>query len=134
MEIKEYTKFDLSEVLLLYQDAGWINYLSRREILEKAYQNSLIVLGAYENEKLVGLLRAVGDGETIIYIQDLLVLKEYQHQGVGKALMKSLLDKYPNVYQVVLLTDDVDTSKDFYSSLGFKVVRDNNCIAYIRMK
>ena len=41
-------------------------------MLEKAYKNSLCVLGAYKDDQLVGIIRAVGDGVTIMFIQGFL--------------------------------------------------------------
>ena len=40
--------------------------------LERGYKNSLLVLAAYENEELLGIVRVVGDGATIILVQDIL--------------------------------------------------------------
>ena len=42
--------------------------------LKNAINNSLKVLTAWDDEKLVGLIRVIGDGYTIIYIQDILIL------------------------------------------------------------
>ena len=39
----------------------------------------------------IGVLRAVGDGQTIVFVQDLLILPEYQRRGVGTALLRALL-------------------------------------------
>ena len=71
MEIREYGNFQLEEITNLYQSVGWTNYLERISVLEDAYANSLCVIGAYDNEKLVGIIRAVGDGLTIVFIQDI---------------------------------------------------------------
>ncbi|WP_430038931.1 GNAT family N-acetyltransferase [Peribacillus simplex] len=38
---------------------------------------------AWDDDKLVALIRVVGDGQTIIYIQVILVLENYQDQGIG---------------------------------------------------
>ena len=40
-------------------------------MLRKAYKNSLYVLAAYADGKLVGILRAVGDGASVVFLQDL---------------------------------------------------------------
>lgn len=87
MEIKEYQTYNEQEIIDLYQSVGWTNYTSCPEMLEKAYKNSLCILGAFEKEKLVGVVRVVGDGISIVFVQDILVLPEYQRQGVGSALM-----------------------------------------------
>ncbi|WP_419775479.1 GNAT family N-acetyltransferase [Ignavigranum ruoffiae] len=44
-----------------------------------------ISFSVYEDQKLIALLRAVRDGQTIVFIQDLLVDPVYQGQGIGRA-------------------------------------------------
>ena len=133
MEIKEYQTYNEQEIIDLYQSVGWTNYTSCPEMLEEAYKNSLCILGAFEKEKLVGVVRVVGDGISIVFVQDILVLPEYQRQGVGSALMRAILKKYASVYQVELLTDSTEKSKAFYSSIGLVPVSELGCSAYIRM-
>lgn len=133
MEIKEYQTYNEQEIIDLYQSVGWTNYTSCPEMLEEAYKNSLCILGAFEKEKLVGVVRVVGDGISIVFVQDILVLPEYQRQGVGSALMRAILEKYASVYQVELLTDSTEKSKAFYSSVGLAPVGELGCSAYIRM-
>ena len=82
IEIREYMDFDLDEITGLYQAVGWTNYTARAGMLREAYEHSLCVLGAYLGDRLIGILRAVGDGVSIVLIQDLLVLPEYQRPGV----------------------------------------------------
>ena len=133
MEIKEYQTYNEQEIIDLYQSVGWTNYISCPGMLEKAYENSLCILGAFEKEKLVGVVRVVGDGISIVFVQDILVLPKYQRQGVGSALMRAILKKYASVYQVELLTDSTEKSKAFYSSVGLAPVSELGCSAYIRM-
>ena len=133
MEIKEYQTYNEQEIIDLYQNVGWTNYTSCPEMLEEAYKNSLCILGAFEKEKLVGVVRVVGDGISIVFVQDILLLPEYQRQGVGSALMRAILKKYASVYQVELLTDSTEKSKAFYSSVGLAPVSELGCSAYIRM-
>ena len=133
MEIKEYQTYNEQEIIDLYQSVGWTNYTSCPEMLEEAYKNSLCILGAFEKEKLVGVVRVVGDGISIVFVQDILVLPEYQRQGVGSALMRAILEKYASAYQVELLTDSTEKSKAFYSSVGLVPVSELGCSAYIRM-
>ena len=69
-------------LLELYGAAGWQAYLAPG-LLREAYSRSLYALGAFDGGRLVGAVRAVGDGCTIILIQDLLVLPEYRRRGIG---------------------------------------------------
>ena len=133
MEIRKYEIFHLEEIINLYQSVGWTNYLERISVLEEAYANSLCVIGAYDNEKLVGIIRAVGDGQTIVFVQDIIVLPEYQRKGIGTKLLKAVMDKFHDVYQMELLTDNTEKTKAFYRSVGFTASDDIGCVAFIRM-
>ena len=85
--IREYTDFDLEEIAGLYEAVGWVNYTARAGLLKDAYEHSLCVLGAYCGDRLIGIIRSVGDGVSVILIQDLVVHPEYQRQGVGTRLL-----------------------------------------------
>ena len=119
MEIKEYTEFKQSEVLDLYTQVGWTAYTKNMLALEQGYKKSLLILAAYENDELLGIVRAVGDGFTIILVQDILVYPKYQRHGIGTALLKAVLDKYSDVRQLQLVTDNTPKTVAFYKSLGF---------------
>ena len=133
MEIREYENFRLDEIVNLYRIVGWTNYLERVDTLQQAYEGSLYVLGAYDSDQLVGIIRAVGDGQTIVFVQDIIVLPEYQRKRIGTKLLKTLMDKYKDVYQMELLTDNTDKTKAFYRSLGFTAADEMGCVAFIRM-
>lgn len=133
MDIKKYENFHLEEIINLYQSVGWTNYLERTDILEEAYANSLCVLGAYDSDRLVGIIRAVGDGQTIVFVQDIIVLPEYQRKGIGTKLLKAVVEKYNDVYQMELLTDNTVKTKAFYRSVGFTASDDIGCVAFIRL-
>ena len=132
--IKEYDKYNEEEIMNLHERVGWKNYVDNPEMLENAYKNSLKIMGAYEKERLLGIIRTVGDGCSIVYIQDILVLPEYQRQGIGKALLNEILEIYTNVYQKVLLTDNTERTISFYKSLGFTMDTDMECRAFMKMK
>ena len=70
MIIRELTTFDLDVLLDLYNSVGWTNYTSAPDMLKKAYENSLLTLGAYDGSKLVGIIRTVGDGFSAVYRGD----------------------------------------------------------------
>ena len=122
----------LEDVLPLYESVGWTNYTQHPKMLKEAYQNSLHILAAFNEEgKLVGVLRAVGDGASILFIQDILVYPEYQHQGIGTKLLQLTLEKYKNVYQIQLATDDSKNTVSFYESNGFTSLTSLNCVSFI---
>jgi len=122
------------EVLHLYNNVNWKAYTKQAETLMEAIQNSLYVLSAWDENTLVGLIRVIGDGCTIIYIQDILVLNTYQRKGIGKALMDKVLIKFEHVRQKVLITDNEEKTKAFYQSIGFQAVAEQNIVAYIKLE
>lgn len=130
--IKEYNEYNEKEIINLYQSVGWTNYVNNPAMLKNAYVNSLKILGAYENEKLLGVIRVVGDGHSIVYIQDIIVLPEYQRHGIGTALLGKILEIYQNVYQKVLLTDNTEKTIQFYKSAGFEMDTDIGCRAFMK--
>ena len=117
--LKEYAVYKEAEILGLYTSVGWTNYTDNPEMLRNAYINSLNIYGAYVDDKLIGIIRVVGDGYSVIFIQDLLVHPEFQRKGVGTLLLKRVLCEYDSVYQKHLITEDTEKTILFYKSLGF---------------
>ena len=94
------------EIFPLYKAVGWTNYTSNLTMLQNALEHSLFILTVRDEDgKLIGFLRAVGDGYSIFYIQDIIVLPEYQRQGIGTQLLRQTLEYFNEVYQIILTTD-----------------------------
>ena len=64
-------------------------------MLKEAYAHSLKIYAAYVNNKLAGIIRVVGDGASVVFVQDLLVYPECQRQGIGTALLKMIMFLQP---------------------------------------
>ena len=133
MEIREYIDFNIDEIRRLYSEVGWTAYTENMPALEQGYKNSMLVLAAYEDDELLGIIRTVGDGFTIVFIQDILVFPEKQRQGIGTALLKAVLDRYPNVRQIELATDNTPKTVAFYRSLGFSEYSEIGCCGFMRI-
>ena len=118
----------LEDVLHLYQAVGWTNYTNQPQMLEQALPHSLAVYLAFDGEKIVGLIRLVGDSFSSVFVQDLIVLPSYQRQGIGSLLMKEALKDYKDAYQVQLVTEETERTLGFYRSMGFEILSTYNCI------
>ena len=127
-------QLDFQAVLDLYESVGWISYTAKPKMLEEALKNSLVVLYAFDGDKLVGLIRAVGDGASILFIQDILVNPSYQRQGIGSQFVKKILARFSDVYQIHLLTDNQEGTRQYYQSLGFTEVTTIGCLAYTYLR
>ena len=134
MKIKEYTEFKKDEIWQLYTQVGWTAYTENMTALEQGYKNSLLVLAAYENEELLGIVRVVGDGATIILVQDILVYPQKQRQGISTSLLKAVLERYADVRQIQLVTDNTPKTVAFYQSLGFVELEKLGCCGFMRAR
>lgn len=118
------------KVIALYSEAGWTNYTRDPAMLQAALKGSMEVITAWEGEELCGIVRTVGDGSSICYIQDIITAKAYRRRGVGTNLIGECLKK--SSYQTVLLTDDRPDTAAFYRSLGFTEAGEHKCKAFVR--
>ena len=120
------------EILPLYETVGWTNYTTNPTMLKNALEHSLFLISARdENGKLVGFLRAVGDGYSILYIQDIIVLPEYQRQGIGTQLLRQTLEHFKEVYQIILTTDSELKTIAFYEANGFTALSKYGCTSFM---
>lgn len=132
MEIREYTEYSRDEIQRLYSQVGWTAYTEDLNALEQGFKNSLLVLASFENDELLGIIRVVGDGFTVILVQDILVFPQHQRQGIGTALLKAVLDRYSHVRQIQLVTDNTPQTVAFYKSLGFSDFSALGCCGFMK--
>jgi hypothetical protein len=75
------------EALELYQAVDWYGYTKDPDKLLRSLAGSHLLLTAREADgRLIGVARTVSDGETVCYVQDLLVHPTAQRRGVGRSL------------------------------------------------
>ena len=132
MEIREYKNYQEQEILNLSTSVGWTAYTDNLASLRADFENSLLALAAYEDDTLLGVIRTVGDGQTIVYIQDILVLPEYQRRGIGTALVRAVLERFEEVRQMILTTDDTPETIAFYESLDFVQMAKMGCCGFMK--
>ena len=131
IKITKETSVSINDVLHLYQAVGWTNYINQPQMLAQALSHSLAIYLARDGEKIVGLVRLIGDGFSSVFVQDLIVLPTYQRQGIGSTLMKQALADYKDAYQVQLATDESEKTLGFYRSLGFETLSSFQCTGMI---
>ena len=114
-------ELDTNTYLNLRKSVAWKPLTE--EQAEKAIAGSLLTVVAYDDDMPVGMGRIVGDGAVICYIQDLIVIPEYQGPGVGQAIMESLIDYVKEIRlpdtQIMLDLMCATGREDFYKKYGF---------------
>lgn len=93
------------------------------EQADKAIKNGLFNVSAVRDGKVIGMGRLVGDGAMYWYLQEIIVLPEYQGQGIGRAIVERLLEHIkcealPGTGVQVGLTA-VKGKESFYEKFGF---------------
>jgi len=119
-----------NQLRALYGAVGWTAYTSDIPALNQAFAHSVYIT-AWQDTELVGLIRGITDHQTILYIQDLLVLPNFQHQGIATELMQQLMAQYPTG-QTVLLTDDNAKTNGFYHAVGMRPVAQHGLRAFFK--
>lgn len=127
IQYKQFSIERIDEVYEIYKENDWLSYLGDKDKLSRAFKNSLFILGAFCDDKLVGFVRCIGDSEYILYVQDLIIKPSHYRKGIGKELMNRVSQKYPDIRQFALITDEDDNvSNAFYKSIGLV----NECNGY----
>jgi len=94
IKVKRIKKVNVSDFKELYKDAGWWHdeYNKNLSFINKAVKGSYCFVGAFNNEgKMIGMGRALSDGCSDAYIQDLTVLKKYRGKGIGKMIVEEII-------------------------------------------
>jgi Acetyltransferases len=107
----------------LFISAGWSDSESPHDNswFKIPFTNSTLVISAWENDCLVGVVRVLSDtfGRSVIY--DLVVLPEYQNKGIGTELIKRCIERFPNSEWLVQTTEK---NIKYYEKFGFKIYED----------
>lgn len=126
MSISRYnSEVEFKPVLDLYEAVGWKPYTKNPDQLRAALIGSSLVLTYKTNGKIVGLVRCVTDGQSICYLQDILVDPSHQRSGIGSSLVNQVLLEYEHIRQVVLMTDAEEQQMKFYEKLGFREIKND---------
>jgi len=85
--------------------------------LEIVFNNSMFKYFVYDNEKLIGVGRALADGVDCSYICDVAIHPEYQGHGLGKEIMQKLVKDSKGHSKIILYA--VPNKEPFYAKFGF---------------
>ena len=90
INLKENNK-NVQEFNFLYNSVGWGAY--DKNISKKALDNTFYSISIYDEDKIIGYGRLIGDNICFIYVHDVMVLPEYQSKKIGTLIMSKLLEK-----------------------------------------
>ena len=123
MNIKYIERFPTPEEYNMLTDSvGWGT--REEHIIKEALKNTLYSLCVYDDDKLIGYGRLLGDKTIFIYIHSIMVLPEYQGKGIGRGIVTNLLkqiDEYKKVNPDIRTYLGASKGKEgFYEKFGFE--------------
>ncbi len=102
----------------LFINSGLIEKANTTNLI-RAFNNSLFVNYAWDGTRPVGAIRCIGDSETVLYIEDIIVDKLYQNRNIGTNLLKSALKNFSNIPKIVFTCEYNDKTINFIKKFGF---------------
>jgi ribosomal protein S18 acetylase RimI-like enzyme len=110
---------DLDQLTVLFNSVGWERRTADRVRLAQLVRGSLYVVSAWDGDRLAGFARAISDGASNAYISTVAVLLEYQKRGIGRELIRRLLDGRDHL-QFVLHANERAYPFYLHLDLGFE--------------
>jgi len=109
------------DIVALYKAGGWwkdhYDPKGIAPLLEKTF--AFVVAVDINSGRAIGMGRIISDGVSDAYIQDIVVLSEHRGRGIGKKILKKLVDhcRKQGLVWIGLIAEE--GTEDFYSPLGF---------------
>ena len=98
---------------------GWPSPPSPKTMLKILRGSDYVALAIdSEADRVIGFITALTDGVLSAYISLLEVLPAYQGRGIGSKLVRRVLERFSDLYEVVLLCDR--DLQPFYERSGMK--------------
>lgn len=115
------------QIITLYENAGLPRPTNDPERIKTMYENSNVIVTAWNGEELVGISRGITDWVWSCYLADLAVRNDYQGKGIGKKLVELTKETIGGKSSVLLLS--VPDAMEYYPKIGMTKV-ENGFIMY----
>ena len=115
-----------SQVIDVFKASGIIRPVDQPTRIEQMIKNSNLIVTAWEGKTLLGIARSLTDYCFACYLSDLAVRKEYQHQGIGKELVRLTREKIESQSMLLLLS--APAAMEYYPKIGFEKVENGYII------
>ncbi|MFN7849051.1 MAG: GNAT family N-acetyltransferase [Burkholderiales bacterium] len=86
--------------------------------ITRMFSAPCLTISAWNEDRLIGLCRALTDFSYCCYLSDLAVDRAYQHQGIGARMIQELRTRF-NSDEVSLILLSAPEAMDYYPKLGF---------------
>ncbi len=113
-------KMSIEDIARLLKKTYWADKRSMETIEKSVSNSSCYGLYADDQGKLIGFARVISDYATSYYLCDVIIDPEYQHRGLGTALVSYIVTspEYTKLRGFLITRD----AHDLYRKFGFEVV------------
>ena len=118
IEYRDNKSVPREQIMALYLACEW-SAAKKPDALCAALQNSHALITAWDGEKLIGLANAISDGHLVVYYPHMLVMPDYQGQGIGRRIMQRMHERYGHMHQQILVADG--EAIGFYEKCGLEI-------------
>lgn len=108
------------ELSNLFQLAGLKRPYDDIQRLKRMIENADILISAWDDDKLVGIARAISDFSYCCYLSDLAVHRDFQKRGIGRELVSLVKECISEEVTLLLLSSLA--AMDFYPKIGFEKI------------
>jgi ribosomal protein S18 acetylase RimI-like enzyme len=129
IQYKRTKEFSSGQLEQLFLSVGWQSG-KHPDKLVVAFRNSTRVISAWDNDKLVGLIRGLDDGIWQATIDCLLVHKDYQCLGIASTLLEMLKVDYIDMFYLDVIPDEKGNVK-FYQKHGFRIMLEGTAMQIV---
>ena len=113
-------KMDIQDIIRLLKTTYWAAQRSDEQIEKSVLNSSCYGVYLEDDENLVGVGRVISDYATTYYLCDVVIDTEYQHKGLGTALVSYIesLPEYAGLRGILITRD----AHSLYRKFGYEVL------------
>lgn len=126
IKIKVIAAAERKSIKNLYREAGWWKENDETADgcawIDTLVRQSFCFVGAFSGAELIGMGRAVSDGVSDAYIQDVVVLKKFRRAGIGNKIIEKIIEflESKHIGWIGLIAEP--GTQVFYQRLGFALM------------
>jgi ribosomal protein S18 acetylase RimI-like enzyme len=111
----------VDDVIRVFRNSGIRRPIDQPGRIQEMIEHANLIVSAWDGQKLIGIGRALTDFSFCCYLSDLAVDRDYQRSGIGRALVKAVLEQIGDRCSLILLS--APEAMEYYPKLGFEEIK-----------
>lgn len=120
IKYKVNARINVYEAIEVIKSSGLIRPVDDVKRIQRMLDHANLTITAWKGMELIGIARSLTDFCYCCYLSDLAVKKEYQKQGIGRAMIEITKEQIGE--QAMLLLLSAPPAMEYYPKIGFEKV------------